>query len=247
MAFKTFVKSVPFIGDVILKWYRRYCRWRLCPERLITKVFHGEERLQIVQIGSNDGRSGDPIHSLLILNQSWRALLVEPVPFVFERLRKNYPDDPRFRFENVAIAEKTGFRPFYYIGEAAKEQAVNVSLHFDQLGSFDREHIIRHCGHALDSFVVIATVPTLPLAELLNRNEIFRIDLLHIDTEGYDWKILQTLDLRRYEPTVILFEHKHLSDDTRKEARRFLQDDYKITDLGADYFCIRKSVQQRGR
>lgn len=59
--------------------------------------------ITIVQIGSNHGVRGDPIHQLLKDNPCWRALLVRPVPCLFERLRSNYGDDPRFRFVDAAV------------------------------------------------------------------------------------------------------------------------------------------------
>src|SRR2546422_396902 len=69
----------------------------------------------------NDGKTGDPIHSLLADHPSWHALLVEPVPLLFERLKRNYTDASRFRFENVAITERAGTSRFYYVDERAKE------------------------------------------------------------------------------------------------------------------------------
>ena len=240
MNLKALAKSVPFLREVLREPWRKYHQWRYDAERLIEQEFRGRENVQVVQIGSNDGLSGDPVHSLLLRNPSWQALLVEPVPFLFERLQRNYPAEPRFQFANVAIAESEGAQPFYYIGEAAKERAAEVSQHFDQLGSFDREHIARHCGTALDSFIVTANIPTLPLPVLLERNGVSRMDLLHIDVEGYDWMVLRQLDLRHFQPAVILFEHKHFSDETRQAAHRFLEDDYAITNLGADCFCRRK-------
>lgn len=242
MSWREFAKSIPILSDWAREPYRKYFQWRYDSARLLTKVLRRHEHLQVVQIGSNDGRSGDPIHALLLQQPTWQALLVEPVPSVFAKLRQNYSSAARFRFENVAVAERAGELPFYYIAEEAREQATNVSLHFDQLGSFDRGHILRHCGTALDAFVVTTNIPTVPLAPLLERNGVTRIDLLHIDTEGSDWIVLRQLDLRRFQPIVILFEHKHLSAEARNEALRFLLPDYEITDLGGDFFCRRKSA-----
>ena len=244
MNLKALVKSIPFLGEVLREPYQKYHQWRYAPERLIEQALRGRENVQVVQIGSNDGLSNDPVHSLLLRNPSWQALLVEPVPFLFERLQRNYPAEPRFQFANVAIAESEGTQPFYYLAESARESAAQVSQHFDQLGSFDREHIARHCGTALNSFIVTTSIPTLPLPVLLERNGVSRIDLLHIDVEGYDWMVLRQLDLRHFRPAVILFEHKHLSDEARQAALRFLKDDYVITNLGADYFCRRKTQRR---
>jgi hypothetical protein len=40
-----------------------------------------------VQIGSNDGTTGDPLRTFTEAND-WSGLLVEPVPYVFARLQR---------------------------------------------------------------------------------------------------------------------------------------------------------------
>src|SRR4029434_1795073 len=77
MNLKALVKSVPFLGECLREPYRKYYQWRYDPERLIERAFRGCENVQVVQIGSNDGLSNDPVHSLLLRNPSWQALLVE--------------------------------------------------------------------------------------------------------------------------------------------------------------------------
>jgi len=210
------------------------------PRSLVRQILGGKDRVQVVQIGSNDGHSGDPIRPLLIRHPSWKALLVEPVRYVFEHLCRIYGNNPRFKFENIAIAETTGSRPFYYVAAAARQHFPYLPGWFDQLGSFDREHIMRHFDSKLASFIVAENVPTVSLATLLERNGIGSIDLLHIDAEGSDWMILRQLDFARYDPKIVWFEHRHLSESDKAEAQAFLQDRYELFDLGNDYFCQRR-------
>jgi FkbM family methyltransferase len=241
---KEFLKSIPFFRAAVRTVRRRYYKWKEWkndPVRHIRKALPGMEKVYVVQIGANDGKTRDPIHVLLLENPSWAALLVEPVPFLFERLRQNYANNSRFRFENVAIGDQVGVTPFYYVDDSAREQISDIPWWFDQVGSFDREHITRHFGNTLDRFIVTANISTLPLNVLLERNNINSIDLLNIDTEGYDWHVLRQLDLSKYSPKVILIEHRHLSPATKTEVRRYLQDSYRIIDLSHDYFCRKKS------
>ena len=44
-------------------------------------------------------------------------------------------------------------------------------------------------------------------ADLLNEYNIERIDLLQIDTEGYDSEIIRGLDFSKIKPSFIHFEH----------------------------------------
>jgi FkbM family methyltransferase len=243
---KEFLKSIPFLRAAVRTVRRRYYKWKewkTDPVRHIQNALPGMKNVYIVQIGSNDGKTHDPIHVLLLRNPSWAALFVEPVPFLFERLRQNYANNSSYRFENVAIGDRVGVTPFYYVDDSAKEQLSEVPWWFDQVGSFDRDHITRHFGNTLDRFIVTANVPTVPLEVLLERNNVNKIDLLNIDTEGYDWHVLRQLDLTKYSPTAILIEHRHLSTATKTEVRSFLQDRYRIVDLGHDYFCRRVSLR----
>jgi FkbM family methyltransferase len=218
---------------------RNYRRRQQDPVRRIRALLGGRQEVYVVQIGSNDGKTGDPIHSLLATHSSWRALFVEPVPFVFERLRQNYPDRSRFAFENVAISDRTGTRPFYYVDQAAAQAIPDLPEWYDQLGSFDRDHVRRHFGDTLDRFIVAVDVKTATLAEVLARHVVKGFDLLHVDTEGADWAILSQLDLPRYRPRVILVEHKHLPESAKVEMRAFLRE-YRVRDLGDDYIFWRR-------
>jgi FkbM family methyltransferase len=243
---KKFLKSLPFLGSHSsgigkLRW--RYRCWKVDPTRRLRCILEGREGLFVVQIGSNDGLTGDPIHSLLRENPSWNALLVEPVPFLFERLRQNYSHNKNVRFENVAVTHAAGTTTFHYVDPAAKQRIPDLPEWYDQLGSFDRGHIVRQLGAAMEPYIVSDEIPTLPLAAVLERNQVSKIDVLHIDTEGFDWEILKQLDLGRFQPAAILFEHKHLAEGDKRAAVAFLKDSYRISDLdvSGDYLCERRS------
>ena len=230
--------SVPYIGPAARQAWHAYIHWQRDPTRMISRVLGTAPDIIIVQVGSNDGKTADPIRQLLVANPSWRALFVEPVPYVFERLCKNYGNNPRFTFANVAISASGTTLTFYYLAEDAKAAIPGLPVWYDQVGSFNRQHISKHFpGHLIDQFIVEAKIPCLTLSELFVKNNISRLDILHIDTEGFDWEILQQLDLNTFEPTIILFEHSHLSPESRAAARSFLASRYRITEYRADWFC----------
>lgn len=176
-----------------------------------------------VQVGSNDGVQGDPIFPLVSHRPGWRGLLIEPVPALFARLQKNYRRLPsarrRFAFENLAIAEKAGTRDFFHVSDRARN-ALGDELPFwyDQLGSFDRDHILKHLDGRLEPFIVARKVECATLSCVLARNHVETIDLLHIDAEGYDHEVLLQLDWKRWRPRAILFEYVHLTEQTRQEC-----------------------------
>lgn len=195
----------------------------------------------LVQIGSNDGKTGDPLYPLFQQYTRWRGLLVEPIPYIFERLRANYPDATRFDLANVAIGEE-GTQPFYVVDPEAKESLPDLPYWYDQLGSFDRNHIVKELDGVLEPFIRQIDVESIPLTTLLDRYGVQEIDVLHIDAEGYDWRVLRQLDLARFRPTFILCEHHHLSLEERTKALAFLEPDYEVFRLGIDWLAIRRAA-----
>ena len=189
----------------------------------LRKLLARKRGVFFIQIGSNDGVQGDPIHDLIKKGRDWRGILIEPVPFVFQRLRKNYGESDRITFENVAIGTRRESRPFFYVAEEAKQLFTGeLPFWYDQLGSFAREHILKHLNGRLEPYIISESVQCVPLEDVLNRNRVERIDLVHIDTEGFDYQVLRQIDFRRYRPAVVLFEHEHLSPSDAIEAERLL-------------------------
>lgn len=194
----------------------------------------GGQETFVLQIGSNDGKTNDPLHALLQEHAQWRALLVEPIPYISERLRENYPDETRFQIATVAINAGKDL-PFYYVDPIAKQQHPELPPWFDQLASFDRTHLTRHLDGILEPYIRVLDVRGITLEDLLKEQEVTQVDILHIDTEGYDWKVLQQLNLQAFQPDFILFERAHLSPQALNAAIDFLTPKYEVfsTDIDA--------------
>jgi FkbM family methyltransferase len=241
---KDIIKSVPFVYKSlrpIVAHYRRrggeterlrqYCV--LVPNFIAQPMF--------VKVGANDGITDDPISDLLLANDKWKGLLIEPVPFLFERLQKNFSDNKRFVLERVAIGANSRAATFYYVDEKAMDSIPNLPEWYGQLGSFDRNHITKHLG-AVAPFIVESIVDVRPLPAVLEKNGIRDVHLLHIDAEGYDYEVLKTIDLANQAPAAILIEHKHLCVTDKVNLIELLREhEYSVDDCGGDYFAVHKS------
>lgn len=193
-----------------------------------------------LQIGSNDGVHDDPLHELIRRHPGWRGIFVEPVASIFSELRRNYGDDPRFAFLNVAVGRTRGTRKFHYVSETARGSLPSLPDWHSRIGSFSRAHITTLLGPGVEPFIVETDVPTVPLADILTENAVQSVDLLHIDAEGFDYDVLAQLDFARYRPRVILIEHAHLSPLRDHRTRELFQaQGYSCTRLTADYLAIR--------
>lgn len=203
----------------------------------------GGKPAQIVQIGSNDGRSNDPLFILFPKNKQWRGLFVEPVSYIFEELINNYPNEPRFNFENAAINEGESL-DFYRVDPLAAEKITDLPSYYNQVSSFDKSHIVKTLGKRIKPFIRLEKINGMTFSDLLEKHKISDFDILHIDVEGYDWKVLSQLDLTKNQPTFILFEAVHLSKNELKEAFNFLEKKYELFKHKGDILAVSRTVDE---
>lgn len=197
------------------------------------------DQVSFLQVGSNDGVHDDPLYDLIRRQRGWRGIFVEPVASAFSALRRNYADDPRFAFLNVAVGRTRGSQKFYYVSESARGAVADLPDWHRRIGSFSRAHITKLLGPTIEPFIVEAVVPAVPLADILAEHAVESLDLLHIDAEGFDDQVLAQLDFARYRPRVILIEHAHLSPLRDHRIRELLRaQGYSCTRLTGDYLAI---------
>jgi FkbM family methyltransferase len=220
--------------------YRRMLR-NLAGPRLLAEFSRAYPEAFFVEIGSNDGEQHDHLRPF-ILSSGWRGIMVEPVPYVFERLRRSYGAHERIALENSAIGERDATLPFFHVRDASAEERERLPDWYDGIGSFSREALLGHAAEIPDisERIVRAEVTTLTFESLCRRHGVDEVDLLVIDTEGYDWRILQSIELdSRRRPRLIVYEHYHLSPTDRSAAAEHLRAyGYETIEEGFDTFCL---------
>lgn len=174
-----------------------------------------------VQIGANDGVARDPLRTQ-VERRRWWGIMVEPVPYVFKKLEERYGDHPRVQLEMSAIAEVPGVMPFYHLRQAREGEDVWNWYH--ALGSFRREVVLSHKSLIpdIEDRLVETQVSCTDFDSLCIRGGLPHLDLLQMDTEGYDYQILRSIDLATWRPRLIIYEHHHLSPNDRRAAREML-------------------------
>lgn len=199
---------------------------------------------RFIQIGANDGITLDPLRRQILLRQ-WSGVQVEPVPSIFEQLCIN-TGSRRLALENVAIADRSGSLPFYSV---ADDPWLRFPDWVRLLGSFRREVVESHAKFVpeLAANIVCTQVPTLTWDELLQRHRFDRIDVLQIDAEGYDYQLLRSFPFERLQPSLLMYEHRHLLPSDRAECERLLATHgYELMALEFDTLALRRAdLQER--
>ncbi len=230
-------KRLPKIDVVKLAKQLDPFPWRGTPIEWVRRI-RGYD-VFIVQIGAHCSLD-DPLRRLAV-SRDWSGLLVEPVPELAAQLKRNYADYPGFSIAEVLIGEATGFVPFYRVHDETRLLA-GLPDWFNQIGSVDPQHIAKHVMYLEASrhdhakqMTTVEDLPCVSMENLFTNRQVRKVDVLQIDTEGSDYKVLRQFDFQRYRPQVVIYEHRHLPEDQKVAARDLLQaNGYEIKDYQFD-------------
>ena len=225
----------------------RRLRQRMAGPRLLRAFADAYPDAWFAEIGANDGDQHDFLRPLIAKGR-WRGLVVEPVPYVFERLKANYGDSEQLILENVAVGDRDGRQRFYHLAQVQDHRAEGLPRWYDGIGSFSREEVLSHAEHIpdIEDRLVETEVPVATLETLCRRNGVEHLDLLLVDTEGYDWEVLRTVDLEALSPRVVIYEHYHLSAEDSGAAQADMKEHgYGAMEEHFDTFCLRAGIDDR--
>lgn len=173
-----------------------------------------------VQVGANDGLADDPIQTL-IRRYHWKGILLEPQPTAYKDLLVNYHGEDQPVIENAALAPADRTMTLWTIPGSSG------------LATFDQSlaHSYAKLGEPIDISVKAISVPS-----LLAKYQIKDIDLLQVDTEGYDFEVIKMfLTEASVRPKLINYEYIHLSTKDRRACIELLgRLGYKMIRAGAE-------------
>jgi FkbM family methyltransferase len=161
--------------------------------------------LTFLQIGANDGVMNDPIYQFNIDNISVvRGFVLEPLPDIYENLVENYQSCPNIKPFNLAIhATETEMM----LHRVKAEFATEVPAFARGIASFDERHWEKTTLVPNANYMEQVKVKCISFSDFIKFNGIDKLDLLLLDTEGYDYDILMSIDFTHIKPKIIRFEH----------------------------------------
>jgi FkbM family methyltransferase len=176
--------------------------------------------VQFIQIGANDGQFEDPLYAW-ICRHPWRGVLVEPQPQMYKKLVELHASrSARILIKQAVVADNRGKATLWTLDDVPGMPA-DASL----FASLDRDVVLRNANNYLSDFeklLVPNEVDAYTLDDLMHECGVDELDLLQIDTEGFDFKIIKTLDFTKSRPQVINYEHANLTPDDQRACRAYL-------------------------
>lgn len=178
--------------------------------------------LQFVQIGAFDGVTNDFL-APFITRGLLRGLMVEPEPRAFAELKKNCDGRPGVQLVQAAVARNPGSVRMYRV----KRDCWHLHPAAPQLTSLDPGNIRKWLAGRTanpDDAMEIFEVRAVTFEQLLLENRMTDLDLLQIDTEGYDAEIIRMIPFARIRPAIINFEILNLPKSEIEATYTLLMD-----------------------
>ncbi len=199
-------KIIPFIKSrtdpyyrSLLEMFRIYVNSKPFSNHDKLLEFVNFENGFFVQCGGSDGYSNDPTYYLEKV-LGWKGIIVEPLP-IYEFCKKNRPKSVVY---NYAVGS---------FEDGKKETVSFIDCYAMSCieGSFDDQEEYVKAGEAAQNIKAKRiTVPIKPIQFLIDdymqKNGEIKIDLFVVDTEGYEFPVIQGLDFNKNKPTYLLLE-----------------------------------------
>ena len=211
---------------------------------VVTTLFEKKERIVLVQVGANDGSDNffmeDPVRDLIKGNERIHGTLVEPQKIEFDKLKKNYDGyEHRVEFVNVAIS--------------SQNEPVKLYKNIHENGTSGHSSLLLRQNETNTTFneQSYEMVEGVTVSKLMSgRNN--EVDILVIDTEGYDMEIIKQFMNEEIYPRVMYFEKPYPLDNndrlgqvkTGNSALQSLLDklkqlSYDVDILDGNVLCVR--------
>ncbi|MFC2113951.1 FkbM family methyltransferase [Bacteroidota bacterium] len=219
------------LGFIIRFYYRNF--WS-APENTVLEFIDtyskSVKNLFFIQVGSNDGFQNDLLYKFII-RDNWKGIMIEPQPKPYKILSYIYKKRNIITL-NSAIDNKTDSRKLFKIGVSDLRWASGLSSFEEEKikALIANKRVLRKCkkeGIKLpldpETFVAYDEVSCISFEKLISTYEVSKIDLLQIDTEGYDYELLKQFNFSQIKPNAVIFENVHLSEADKAAANELLK------------------------
>jgi FkbM family methyltransferase len=215
----------------IIRWYYKKV-WTPEPGSFIEFLDQFSKKTSdafFIQVGSNDGIQHDPLYKF-IKRDLWKGIMMEPQKRAFSKLSYAYKKD-KVHLVNKAIAENNDPKKLYKIAFTDQRWASGISSFLRQHveDRISDGHVDRQCKkygikppENKEDYITFDEVQCINFPSLLKEFKVTKVDLLHIDTEGFDFEVIKLFNFEQLKPSVIAFEHTHLSKTDYEDCKKLL-------------------------
>ena len=169
-----------------------------------------------VDVGAHEGETSNLFNKYLSIKKIY---CFEPSPINYENLKKKIAKKENIFLFNFGLGDRDGEEDFNQLEESSSSTLVELN---QKSKYFQKKKKILNLFIKKNFKIFSQTVNIMKLKNFMHNNSIEYIDILKIDTEGYEMKVIKGAEEKIKNIDYIYFEH-HFDDMLKKN--------YTLTDV----------------
>jgi FkbM family methyltransferase len=200
---------IPVRFKSFLKKFRKYNSYNNLDKKMLKYINY--KKGFYIDCGANDGvNQSTTWYFEKYLN--WRGILVEPIPFIYEELKKNRSKNNYFF--NCAL-----------VSSSFKGKKIDIT--YNKNDTLTAEILNNNTTHKKK-----VETKTITLNKILKKTKLPKfIDFFSLDVEGYEFEVLNGIDFKKFQFKYILIE----TSNPKKLNNFFLKKNYLFIKRLSDY------------
>jgi hypothetical protein len=171
-------------------------------------------KMIVVQIGSNKGY--DDLTEILRNKNVEKLILVEPFEEHNFSLNECYSHISNKFIENIIITDNSEKKLEYIFYHEEDTKHTNKF----ELASLNKLHSLKIRSNYDETGIRFRELKALTANHLFEKYSLNKIDILFVDTEGFDDKIIRSIDFDKFKIDTIYYENLHINSN---DLRKFLE------------------------
>jgi len=173
--------------------------------------------MNIIQVGSHKGYDDfTNIVKSYQTNQINFLLLIEPNSKFNDQLKQCY-DGYNAIIQNIVIVDDDNLKNIKFYNCDENIYPDKPGSNYSELSSLFKENILKH--YVKPEAIIEQWVECSTINNILEKYNLKELDILFIDTEGFDLKLIKSIDFDKYKIKKIYYENLHINNE---EAKSFL-------------------------
>lgn len=177
------VKKIFFFFGFVLKRAHKNQQFSITFDEIYKKIFSKNKKIVIFDVGANKGQSIERFKKIF---PNCIIHAFEPIKVEFDFLKKKYENDKNVHLNNFAIGSKNEEKIFFINKKSSVSSFYKFNKNTQWLKTTSREY-----GVDPSSFLVKnEIVKIIKLDYYLYKKKISNVDILKIDTQGFEEEVL---------------------------------------------------------
>jgi len=160
----------------------------------------------VIDVGANTGQS---IDLFLKLNPNCKIISFEPIPSLYQNLKRKYSDKPNIHLFQLGISDVAGQKTFYENIFQCTSTFEELDLTSEYLKTKSKVLGVKPDEIVKESYPIEVTT----ISDFINNRLTEKIDILKIDTEGHEYACLTGLFKNKLNCDIEYIQLEQHTDD----------------------------------